>query len=153
MKKIVLGLAVMIAAVLMVGCTKVEEGNYKEGTYFGSNAYTSYGKNYVTTAVLYVDDSGMIKSVYIDSTYFKDNAYTTKKVLGDAYGMKSSSAIGKEWYEQVATLESKIVEEQGLTWVKFTDEAKTKTDSVSGVTITIDTYYKAVEQALYKAKK
>lgn len=154
-----LGILIVLFVVVLVGCEKVGTGVYKEGTYLGTKEYTSYGKSYVSTAVVYVDNNGLIKSVFIDATYFNNNVYTTKKTLGDLYGMKTTSAKagvitgGSEWYEQVNVFEDKIVEEQGLDWVTFTDETKTKTDSVSGVTITIDSYYAAVKSALDQAKK
>ncbi|MDD2518964.1 MAG: FMN-binding protein, partial [Bacilli bacterium] len=132
---------------------------YKEGTYFGSyKEFESYGYKYVSTASVYVGADGKIKSVFIDSTYNKDGASTTKKTLGDAYGLKGTSANigviqgGAEWYEQINNLEAKIVQEQGLDWLKWSDDKETKTDSVSGVTITVDTYYEAVTNALKQAK-
>lgn len=145
--------------ILTVGCTKVAEGKYKEGTYFGSVEFESHGAKYVTTAVIYVDNAGLIKSCYIDSTYNKNSVNTTKKVLGDAYGMKTSSANagkiegGAEWYQQVAVIEEKVVSEQGIDWVTWSDEGKTKLDSVSGVTITANTYIEAVQKALTTATK
>ncbi|MBP3920660.1 MAG: FMN-binding protein [Bacilli bacterium] len=161
MKK-VLGLAVVLSFMfLMSGCEKVsEQGNYKEGTYFGYDKYNSYGEDYVTTATIYVDGNGLIKSVFIDSTYNKDNVYTTKKTLGDDYGMKETSANigvipgGAEWYEQIKSLEDKIISEQGLDWVKWSDAEKTKldVDTISGVTITANTYINAVSNALNEAK-
>lgn len=159
MKKFLMTIMV-VSLVLVTGCTKIEEkGNYKEGTYFGSSKeFESYGNKYVSTASVYVGADGKIKSVFIDSTYNKDGANTTKKTLGDAYGMKGTSANigviqgGAEWYEQINNLEAKIVQEQGLDWLKWSDDKETKTDSVSGVTITVDTYYEAVTNALKQAK-
>src|SRR5574344_1076494 len=145
MKKI-LSLLAIISIICVVGCEKVEEkGNYKEGTYFGSYEYESYGAKYVTTSVIYVNEKSKIASVFVDSTYKKDDVNTTKKVLGDAYGMKSTSANngviagGAEWYEQVQKIEEKTIAEQGISWLVM-DESN-KTDSVSGVTITVDSYY------------
>jgi hypothetical protein len=155
MKKF-LAIVFCLSVVFLTGCTKV--GDYKEGTYFGSVEYESYGKKYVTTAVIYIDKDGVIKSCFIDSTYVKDDVNTTKKVLGDAYGMKDTSAKqgviegGAEWYEQVEVIEQKVVEEQGLDWVKWADDEKTKLDSISGVTITANTYIEAIEKALSQAK-
>ena len=157
MKKLILGL-VLISLLFVTGCTSVEKGDYKEGTYFGYVEDTKNGVVTITSAVVYVNDNGMIKSVFLDSTYNKDSKNTTKKALGDAYGMKATSANlgvipgGAEWFEQAKSLETKIVEEQGLDWLVWKDEAKTKTDSVSGVTITVSSYYKAVENALSQAK-
>ena len=122
----------------------------------GYDIYESYGKKYVTTSVIYVDSNGAIKSCYIDSTYIKDNINTTKKVLKDDYGMKETSKNigkikgGKEWYEQIKVLEDKIVENQGLDWVKY--DSENKLDSISNVTISVDTYIKATENALKQAK-
>lgn len=160
MKKFLTLCLVMAGLFVITGCEKVEEkGNYKEGTYFGSYQYESYG-NYVTTAVVYVDSNGVIKSVYLDSTYNKDGVNTTKKTLGDAYGMKETSANignipgGAEWYEQAKKIEDKVVSEQGLDWVKWSDDAKTKldVDTISGVTITADSYIRAIDSALSQAK-
>ena len=148
MKKRLL-LVMTFVLIVITGCVKIEEqGNYKVGTYFGSFA----GNGSVATAVVYVDDNGYIKSVYLDTTYEKDEVLTTKKTLGEEYGMKAASPISKEWFEQVETLEKKIITEQGLDWIKWTDEDKTVTDSVSGVTMKINTLYKAVDGALKQAK-
>lgn len=161
MKKFLTLCLVMVGLFVITGCEKVEEkGNYKEGTYFGSYQYESYGAQYVTTAVVYVDSNGMIKSVYLDSTYNKDGVNTTKKTLGDAYGMKETSANmgnipgGAEWYEQAKKIEDKVIAEQGLSWVKWSDDAKTKldVDTISGVTISADSYINAINSALSKAK-
>ena len=154
MKKILISLICLLS---LTGCEKILEGNYKEGTYMGSDTFTSYGKQYVTTSVIYVDSNGVIKSCYIDSTYVKDGINTTKKVLKDDYGMKETSKNigviegGKEWYEQVKVIEDKVVEEQGLDWVKY-DETGTKLDGVSGVTITVDSYIRATSKAIEQTK-
>jgi hypothetical protein len=109
---------------IMTGCEKVAEGDYKEGTYFG------YDENSKTTAVLYVNEEGLIKSLFVDCAYLKTltdgtKVATTKQILGDAYGMKSASSNmgiidgGAEWYEQINNLTKKRVEEQGLDWFEF----------------------------------
>lgn len=155
MKKVFLSLACVL---LLSGCTPVATGDYKEGTYMGSSKYTSYGEDFVTTAVLTVDSKGKIVSCYIDSTYTKDGVNTTKKTLGDDYAMKETSANigviegGAEWYEQVNVIEKKVVEEQGLDWVKWQNDDNTKLDSVSGVTIDASSYIDAVNKALNQAK-
>jgi len=146
----------IFALLFTVGCEKVtEKGDYKEGTYFAS---VTSGENTVT-AVAYVDESGVLKSLFIDTTYPKNDVLSTKKALGDAYAMKGRSAEigviegGAEWDEQLNTLEKKILEEQNLDWLKWTDETKTKTDSIAGVTVTIDKYYAVVDDILKQAKK
>ena len=158
MKK-TLGLLIAVAFVfVLTGCEKVGSGDYKEGTYFGSVEYDSYGVTYVTTATVYVNESGVIKSVYLDSTYNSNGKLTTKKTLGDAYGMKATSASqgkidgGAEWYEQVKVIEDKVLKEQNLDWVTWNKEDSSKLDGVSGVTISANTYVEAIEKALREAK-
>lgn len=162
MKKILL---CMLALVLVTGCTKVEDnekGNYKEGTYIGSAAYDDGGQMQMATATVYVDASGKIASVTIDATYLHDGEITTKQALGDAYGMKSTSAKmgvisgGAEWYEQVAQISKKVLEEQDLDWVKWNpDKGENEyldLDTISGVTISANHYIEALSNALAKAK-
>ena len=158
MKKILLSLLLLLT-IGLTGCEKVEEkGAYKEGTYFGYASEESYGETLTTTAAIYVDANGNLKSVFIDATYIKDGIVTTKKALGDEYAMKETSANigvipgGAEWDEQVNTLEEKILAEQGLDWIKWSSEDDTKLDSVSGVTISVDTMIDAVSMALNQAK-
>lgn len=161
MKKVIQFLFIFAAVFMLSGCEKAtKKGEYKEGTYQGNVAFESYGAKYVTTAVIYVDSKGTIQSCYIDSTYNKDGVNTTKKTLKDNYGMKATSETigtipgGAEWYEQVEQIENKVVETQGLDWVKWSDDTKTKLDldTISGVTITADTYIKAISNALEQAK-
>lgn len=143
-------LAVMVCVFLFAGCEKVNVGNYKEGTYFGS-VVDNYGGAAVASAVVYVDSTGMIKSVFLDTVYSKDNTLTTKKTLGDAYNMKPASEVGKEWYEQVNLIEAKVIENQNITFMTLNDDGKT--DAIAGVTMKIDALYKALENALNQAKK
>lgn len=165
MKKNVLMLFISVVGfVLFTGCEKVENGMYKEGSYFASSG--------IHTASITVDKNGRLISVFIDAAYIEyENGQckstaeeygvtkcvpTTKKTLREKYGMKeTSSNIGKipggaEWYEQVETFEKKIIEDQGITKILVKDDGKT--DSVSGVTIEVDEMYQAVLKALEQAK-
>ena len=157
MKKILI-YSMFILLLVISGCTPVETGSYKAGTYYGT-AIDSYGdENNTATALVYVNSDGVIESVFLDTTYTKDGVVTTKKTLGSEYGMKGvSESIGNipggaEWYEQVNTLENKVVEEQGLEWLTWSDKEKTITDSVSGVTIKINALVEALSNALNQAK-
>ena len=157
MKKI-LAFVALICLIGISGCTPVEEGIYKEGTYYGTATDNYGGETNTATAIVYVDASGVIKSVTLDTTYVKDGVVTTKKSLGNEYGMKGVSASkgtiagGAEWFEQVANLEKKIVSEQGLDWLVWSDTDNTVTDSVSGVTIKINALVEAANNAINQAK-
>lgn len=142
---------IMLSVLLLSGCEKVGEGKYKEGTYLGTYTDNYGGSKNTAIAVVYVDSNGLIKSVYLDTTYVKDSVNTTKKTLGNDYGMKARSEAGKEWYEQVNLLESKIIESQDLSFIKLDEDGKT--DAVAGVTMKIDALYNAVDMALKEAKK
>ncbi len=157
MKRILAVLA-LICLIGISGCTPVEEGIYKEGTYYGTALDNYGGENNTVIAVVYVGSEGLIKSVYLDTTIAKEELITTKKALGQDYGMKETSKNkgvienGAEWDEQVKNLENKIIEEQNLDWINWSDSKKTVTDSVSGVTIKINALVEAVTKAIEQAK-
>lgn len=101
--------------------------DYKVGTASYTHTNDSYGytegKNgrgaVSTTLVAAVfDNDGKIVRISIDEVEsrigidsagqladFTAGEVKSKKELGDAYGMKAYSSIGKEWYQQVETLE------------------------------------------------
>ena len=83
------------------------------------------GKGVVSTtyATVVFDENNIIKKVYIDEVqskiYFDGNgqlvnkdSYSeirSKRELGNEYGMKAASGIGKEWFEQINSLENWLV--------------------------------------------
>lgn len=92
-------------------------------------------------------------SIKFDATGTVTNAadaIVSKKALGDNYGMKAASGIGKEWYEQAAALEDYIVglDAIGINSINLGDDGK-PTDSVlkAGCTVAISGYLKAAEKA------
>ena len=124
--------AVFIAAAVLTACggktpTTTQNFDYKVGTASYTHTNDSYGytegKNgrgaVSTTLVAAVfDNDGKIIKISIDEVESKigfDSAgqladftageVKSKKELGDAYGMKAVSGIGKEWYQQIESLE------------------------------------------------
>ena len=144
-------LGLLLCFFVVTGCEKVENGNYKEGTYYGSYIDTYGETSSVATAVVYVDESGMIKSVFLDTVYKKGDVLTTKKTLKDEYGMKPNSEVSKEWYEQVNLIEAKVIENQNITFIGLNSDGKT--EAIAGVTMKIDALYNALNNALEQAKK
>ena len=72
----------------------------------------------ISSCALTIDNNGTIVAVVFDTAQSKVNfdaagaittdlsaGVQTKKELGDSYGLKAASGIGKEWYEQIAALE------------------------------------------------
>lgn len=94
------------------------------------------------------DASGKITSDL--NTIFK-----TKNELGDEYGMKSASGIGKEWYEQAAAFAAYVIgktatEVEGIA----VDETKhaTGADLTSSVTVSIGGFQTTIMKAAAGAK-
>ncbi len=118
------------------------------------------------------DKDGKVASVTIDNaqtkikfdkdlklTTDKNDEFKTKVELGADYGMIKASSIGKEWFEQIAALEDwmvgKTIEEiKGMKTVEK-DEAHPavpdEAELTSSVTISVEGYIAAVEEAWEKA--
>lgn len=113
------------------------------------------------------DKDGKITTAVIDSTqgtvkFDAKGAITsdltagvkTKRQIGDDYGMKKASSIGKEWYEQAASMEEYLVGKTAkeVTGIAVDDSGKaTDPDLLAGVTMSVNGYQatavKAVENA------
>lgn len=82
-------------------------------------------------------------------------AVQTKRQLGDAYGMKKASGIGKEWFEQASAMEGFMVGKTAdeVAGITVGDDGKTTdADLVSSVTISIDAFQEAALKAAADAK-
>lgn len=133
--------AILAVAVLLTGCGSSEET--KTGT-----AQTEKDDNgdYATAEITLQGDN--VVSISLDQTKNGES----KKELGDDYNMKSSSEIGKEWYEQVEFLENYIVK-NGLDKVELTDDGYAKNDDVlAGCTMNISTLMEAANSAKENAE-
>ena len=119
-----------------------------------------------TTVASVVLEGDVIKAVYFDVAQDKakydamghvtsDNTSAmTKKELGDDYGMKKASKIGKEWYEQIEALENwatgKTVDE--VLGMKTNEKGGTEDeDLMTGCTIGVGSFQKALEKAANNA--
>ena len=59
------------------------------------------GEEEPLAAAVAVDENGMILDCIIDQVTEQDGEFKSRNQLGEAYGMKKASPIGKEWDEQV----------------------------------------------------
>jgi len=126
----------------------------------------------VMTATAF-DKDGKVVGALIDNAqtkvqYGKDGKVTsdkkdapkTKVELGEAYGMAKASSIKKEWFQQIAELQKwmvgkKIDEIKGMKTAKKDDAHPSVPDVAelkSSVTISVQDYIAAVEEASTKAK-
>lgn len=121
-------------------------------------------------AAVLLDDAGKIVYVDIDAAQnqgtfdaagavVKAEAAPTKTEKGADYGMVANSAIGKEWFEQMAALEAyfvgKTIAEIKATPVEQKDATHpavpTGEDLKTSVSISIEGYIAAVEKAVANA--
>ena len=119
-----------------------------------------------TMCELELDDAGKITSVSFDIAQNKvgfdaTGAHPTKKELGDGYGMKAASGIGKEWFEQAEALEDwcvgKTIEEVVTmpTYDKGDGHHTQVPDDVdlkTGCTIDVGSFLNALQKAADNAK-
>ncbi len=128
---------IMITVLLLSGCAS-NQSVVKEGTYTSS-------KGEVTSATITLDGD-KIKSVELDET----TNGKSKKSLGDDYDMTPASAIGKNWNEQVAFLED-YIRKNGIEEIRLNAEGKAENEDIlTGCTISIESYIKAIQDALQK---
>lgn len=79
----------------------------------------------------------------------------TKKQLGDAYGMKAASGIGKEWFEQAQAMEMYMIGKtsEEIAGIAVDEDSKpTDTDLTAGVTVSIGDFQAAVVKSAASAK-
>lgn len=127
-----------------------------------------------TMCALELDDAGKIAAVSFDIAQNKvgfdatgaltgelTGEHPTKKELGDGYGMKAASGIGKEWFEQAEALEDwcvgKTVEEVVTmpTYDKGDGHHTQVPDDVdlkTGCTIDVGSFLDALQKAADNAK-
>ena len=127
-----------------------------------------------TMCALELDDAGKITAVSFDIAQNKvgfdatgeltgelTGEHPTKKELGDGYGMKAASGIGKEWFEQAEALEDwcvgKTVEEVVTmpTYDKGDGHHTQVPDDVdlkTGCTIDMGSFLDALQKAADNAK-
>lgn len=127
-----------------------------------------------TMCAVTLDEDGKITAISFDVVQSKaafdatgalksDEAIepNTKVELGEGYGMKAASAVGKEWFEQMEALEAwcigKTVEEVlGMpTYDKGDGHHDTVSDDVdlkTSCTVTLGDQFKALEKAAAAAK-
>lgn len=121
-----------------------------------------------TAVAILVDDKGVIKNCVIDVIQPKINfstagelttdmaaEFVSKKELGDSYGMKGQSSIGKEWFEQAKALEKYVIGKTAdeVKGIALNEEGKaTAGDLTASVTVSIGEILEAIEKAVNNAE-
>ena len=123
---------ILLAAALLCACS----ANVKK------EAVSKEGDNEIRVAVEI--NGADVVSVSIDET----EEGVSKKELGDEYGLKRASGIGKEWDEQIAFLESYLAAHGAQDLLYDAQGRALNADVLSGCTISIQKYEQTYAQAL-----
>ena len=135
-------LLLLLCIVCLCGCQK-EDIKKGIGTY-----YTD--KEEIVTVQVTIKN-GRIFDVYFDET--ANGKEQTKKELKDHYHLKVASKIGREWNEQVQYLED-YIKKYGIEKIRLNTDGKAENaDVVSGCTIRIDGFLKALNEAIQNAEE
>ena len=118
-----------------------------------------------TMCALELDDAGKITAVSFDIAQNKigfdaagaltselTGEHPTKKELGDAYGMKGATSIGKEWYEQAKTVEEVVSMPTYDKGDGHHTQVPDDVDLKSGCTIDVGNFLQALQKAADNAK-
>lgn len=125
----------------------VEAGVYKDGAYHAEGDKFDEHSGWKETADVVVAAG---KIIHVSFSGVNEAGEDKKQNSIDGkYGMKAGGA-SSEWHEQAALGEAYIVENQDPASLTFNEEGKT--DAISGVSITLQSYYDLVSKALEGAK-
>lgn len=171
-------LTVVVLAVLLVSalCVAANPGKVKTGLAVitelnkSADAGAKPGLAQIdsTVVAVTVDGKGRIVKCIIEAVQSKinfdasgklitpkDTIFRTKTELGEEYGMKKASKLGKEWNEQAAAL-AKYVTGKTVNEIKniAVDAGKhpTGSDLKTSVTMSIGDYIEAIEKAVAQAQ-
>ncbi len=135
-----LGLALLGAA--LAGCAA--RPSYPDGVYFAAGDMDA-GSGYRTIVTVKVSEN-RIQSVDWNEIHYMNE---DKKSLGDNYGMKGASSIGKEWYEQAKAIEDVLVK-RGPDIIAYDTEGEQagKVKNVSGASISVTNVLSVFEKAM-----
>ena len=118
-------------------------------------------------AAVVIDGEGKVVSCKLDMAQTKmaftaegkvimADDFQTKKELGDNYGMKAYSGIGKDWYEQAAAIEEYVVGKTAkeIAAIPLDDAGKTTdVDLLSGATVSVNGYLSVIIEAMKNAQE
>jgi len=124
----------------------VEAGPYKDGTYHVEG--DAFGKTGWKDTVDIVVAAGKIVKADFDGV--NEAGESKKQAVKDGkYDIKAAGAQA-DWNEEAAKAEQYLVDNQDSSALKFNEEGKT--DAISGVSISVQSFYDLANKALEQAK-
>jgi hypothetical protein len=124
-------------------------------------------EGYTTVAAVLVDENGVVVDCKIDIAQTKVNFDTTGKLttdinsevkskqeLGDDYGMKKASAIGKEWWEQANAFAAWTVGKTAadISGMALSEGRAADEDLAASVSVHVTNFQAAVVEAINNAQ-
>ncbi|WP_334074762.1 MULTISPECIES: FMN-binding protein [Paenibacillus] len=125
----------------------VEAGPYKDGTYHAEGDKFDEKSGWKETADVVIAAGKIVKVNF--SGVNEAGEDKKQNSIDGKYGMKAGGAQA-EWHEEAAKAEAYLVEKQDPASLTFNEEGKT--DAISGVSISLKSYFDLVTKALEQAK-
>ncbi len=154
MKKLLSVFVALVSVLVIAACGSEDLGEFQPGLHLG---YTEGHRNDVV--YVYIDRDGFIKDIFIDSVYTttddEDNEIAiTKRTLNDGYDYTMSGSGDHLWIEQLNMLIDVLVENQGELEDEVDEDGDLvdPSDALAGVTISVDGYLEALNNALDRAR-
>lgn len=126
----------------------VQAGPYKDGTYHAEGEKFDEHSGWKETADVVITAGKIVKVNF--SGVNEAGEDKKQNSIDGKYGMKEKGGAQAEWHEQAAKAEAYLVEKQDPASLTFNEEGKT--DAISGVSISLNTYFDLVTKALEQAK-
>ncbi len=141
-----LGLGVLTTIDKSKDATADAEGQTQAYSTYTATTFNADGK--ITSSVIDASQANVKFDATGKITTDLKAGVKTKNELGDEYGMKKASKIGKEWFEQAAAFAEYSVGKTADEVSKLAEEA----DLVSSVTVGIEGFQQVIEKAATNAK-
>ncbi len=141
-----LGLGVLTTIDKSKDATADAEGQTQAYSTYTATTFNADGK--ITSSVIDASQANVKFDATGKITTDLKAGVKTKNELGDEYGMKKASKIGKEWFEQAAAFAEYSVGKTADEVSKLAEEA----DLVSSVTVGIEGFQQVIEKAAANAK-
>jgi len=129
-----------------------EDGLAQAYTYYTATTFTADGV--ITSSIIDASQTNINFTKEGKITSDINAAFQTKNELGDAYGMKKASAIGKEWNEQANAFAQYVVGKtvEDVKGIAIEEGVPTGDDLKSSVTVHVSDFLTILDKAFKTAK-
>ncbi|AZK44916.1 FMN-binding protein [Paenibacillus lentus] len=126
----------------------IEPGPYKDGNYHAEADKFAEGSGWKETVDVIVSAGNIVRVNF--SGVNEAGEDKRQNSIDGKYAMVANGGAQAEWHEQAAKAEQYLIEKQDPAALSFTEDGKT--DAISGVSISLKSYYDLAAKALEQAK-